>query len=207
SSTVEDPLEEELLNDGTPFVSVGRHPNEEVNFVDVDNYGGAKHATEYLLNLGHERIATITGPLDQAAGIDRLKGYKDGLRESGIEPEEELIAEGDFTEESGINGTQTLLSNFPTAIVAANDMTAIGALKALKKSGKSVPDDIAIVGFDDVASATAVEPPLTTVRQPIKELGRQAIAVLHELIHDSNPGDGSTKREFLETELVVRSST
>jgi len=207
SSTVEDPLVDELLSDGTPFISVGRHPNEEVNFVDVDNYGGAKRATEYLLNLDHERIAAITGPLDQAAGIDRLKGYKDALREAGMEPEEGLIVEGDFTEESGVNGAQTLLANFPTAIIAANDMTAIGALKAVKKSGKSVPEDIAIVGFDDVASATAVEPPLTTVRQPIRELGRQATSALHQLIHESNPGDGSLRRDFLETELVVRSST
>lgn len=133
SSTVEDPLIDDLLADNTPFVSVGRHPNKKVNFVDVNNYGGAKRATKYLLNLGHERIATITGPLNQAAGIDRLKGYKDGLREFGIQPRDELIVEGNFTEESGVNGTQKLLSSFPIAIFAANDMAAIDALKAVKK--------------------------------------------------------------------------
>ncbi|MFB6290498.1 MAG: LacI family DNA-binding transcriptional regulator [Candidatus Bipolaricaulia bacterium] len=210
SNPVEDPLLEALIDDGTPFVSVGRHPNEQANYVDVNNYGGAKQATEYLLNSGHERIATITGPLDQAPAIDRLRGYKDALKEADLEVEDGLIYEGDFTEESGSKGIHKLLANFPTAVFAANDLIAIGVLKELKEMNKKVPEDIAIVGFDDIQASSAVEPPLTTISQPIDDLGRESVRYLKKLIErnqSTEQNDEKPIRKVLNTELIVRSST
>lgn len=210
SNPVEDPLIEALIDDGTPFVSVGRHPNEQANYVDVNNYGGAKQATEYLLNLGHERVATITGPLDQAPAIDRLRGYKDALKEANLEVEDGLIYEGDFTEESGSKGIHKLLANFPSAVFAANDLIAIGVLKELKEMNKKVPQDVALVGFDDIQASSAVEPPLTTISQPIDDLGRISVRYLKKLIkrkQSSQPSGGEPIRKILDTELIVRSST
>ncbi|MFW6104649.1 MAG: LacI family DNA-binding transcriptional regulator [Candidatus Bipolaricaulota bacterium] len=210
SNPVDDPLIEALLNDGTPFVSVGRHPNEQANYVDVNNYGGAKQATEFLINSGHERIATITGPLEQAPAIDRLKGYKDALEEADLEVEDGLIYEGDFTEESGFTGIHKLLANFPTAVFAANDLIAIGVLKELKEMNKKVPEDVAIVGFDDIQASSAVEPPLTTISQPIDDLGRVSVRYLKKLIERKQSNEqnhGEPIRKVLDTELIVRSST
>ncbi|MBS3788398.1 LacI family DNA-binding transcriptional regulator, partial [Candidatus Bipolaricaulota bacterium] len=210
SNPVEDPLIEALIDDGTPFVSVGRHPNEQANYVDVNNYSGAKRATEYLLNLGHERIATITGPLNQAPAVDRLNGYKDALKEANLEVEDDLIYEGDFTEESGSRGIHKLLANFPTAVFAANDLIAIGVLKELKEMNKKVPEDVAIVGFDDIQASSAVEPPLTTISQPIDDLGRVSVRYLKKLIErkqSEEQNDEDPIRKVLDTELIVRSST
>ncbi len=210
SNPVEDPLIKALIDDGTPFVSVGRHPNEKANYVDVNNYGGAKQATEYLINLGHERIATITGPQDQAPAIDRLRGYKDALEEADLEVEEGLIYEGDFTEESGSRGIHKLLADFPSAVFAANDLIAIGVLKELKEMKKRVPEDVAIVGFDDIQASSAVEPPLTTISQPIDKLGRVSVRYLKKLIKGegaNKSSDGKPIRKVLDTELIVRSST
>ncbi len=207
SAPVNDPLVEDLLEDNTPFVSVGRHPNERVNYVDVDNYGGARQATEYLLGLGHERIATVTGSLDQAAGIDRLKGYKDALKSSGVTVEKELIFKGDFTEGSGAEGVQRLLSQFPTAIFAASDKTAIGVLKELKKAGKKIPKDLAVVGFDDISASSAVDPPLTTISQPVERMARLSVRVLNRLIEGQLNKQNKPTRRVFKTELVVREST
>lgn len=210
SNPVHDPLIEALIEDDIPFVSVGRHPNEQANYVDVNNYGGAKRATEYLLNLGHERIATITGPLNQAPAIDRLKGYKDALKEADQEVEDGLIYEGDFTEESGSKGIHKLLANFPTAVFAANDLIAIGVLKELKEMNKKMPEDVALVGFDNIQASSAVEPQLTTISQPIEELGRVSVNSLEKLIkrkQTKGQSDEKPIRKVLDTELIVRSST
>lgn len=210
SNTVDDPLVEELLRDNTPFISVGRHKNEKVNFVDVNNYEGAKKATQYLLNLGHKSIATITGPLDQAAAIDRLNGYRDALKEKDVSVQDELIFEGDFTEESGRKGVQKLLAEFPTAIFAASDHSAIGVVKKLREMGKRVPEDIAVIGFDNIPSSSKIEPGLTTISQPIGPLGKLAVRRLVEVTENQNTDDGCGKRdvcEVLDTDLIVRGST
>lgn len=210
SNTVDDPLVEELLRDNTPFISVGRHKNEKVNFVDVNNYEGAKKATQYLLNLGHECIATITGPLDQAASIDRLNGYKDSLKENDLSVQDELIFEGDFTEESGREGVQKLLAEFPTAIFAASDHSAIGVIKKLKKMGRKIPEDVAVIGFDDIPSSSKIEPGLTTISQPIEPLGKLAVRKLVNVIENQSIDGNCVERsvcEVLDTELIVRDST
>ncbi len=192
SAHLTDSLVPKLLDSGVPFVQVGRHPDERVNYVDVDNVGGAQMAVEHLIRLGHTRIATITGPLAMAAGEDRLIGYRQALETHRVAVDEGLIAEGDFTEAGGSlaarrllapwGSAQTGLAATPTAIFAASDMMAIGALKTLREAGQRVPGDVALVGYDDLTIASAVEPPLTTVRQPISQLGSMAASLLLDFL-------------------------
>ena len=208
SASLKNPVIPSLLRDGIPFISVGRHPDDRVHYVDVDNVGGARMAVEYLIRLGHRRIATITGPLDTMPGQDRLEGYRQTLEAHRVPVREELIVEGDFTENSGQTGMQRLLSASPSAVFAASDTMAIGALKTLREAGQQVPQDVALVGFDDVPIASLVEPALTTVRQPIDRLGWMATEVLLSLIEDSleSEDEAPTHRIILPTELVVRAS-
>jgi len=206
SASLNDPLIPNLLRDGIPFVSVGRHPDERVNYVDVDNVGGARMAVAHLIRLGHQRIATITGPLDMVAGQDRLNGYRQALQARGIPVEEELIAEGDFTESGGMAAMQRLLPASPSAVFVASDTMAIGALKALRQAGRPVPQDIALVSFDDIPIASAIDPPLTTVRQPIERLGSMAIEVLLSVIEGPSEEGAPVHRIVLPTELVIRAS-
>jgi LacI family transcriptional regulator len=209
SAPLKNPVIPSLLRDRIPFVSVGQYPDERVHYVDVDNIGGARMAVEYLIRLGHRRIATITGPLDMMPGQDRLEGYRQTLEAHRVPVKEELIVEGDFTENSGRVGMKRLLSASPSAVFAASDVMAIGALKTLREAGLQIPQDVALVGFDDVPIASAVEPALTTVRQPIDRLGRMATEVLLSVIEDSleSEDEAPTHRIILPTELVVRASS
>jgi DNA-binding LacI/PurR family transcriptional regulator len=161
-------------------------------------------AVEHLLRLGHERVATITGPLNMCAGQDRLEGYRQALAARGIPVDEDLIAEGDFTEGGGRAAMRRLLPHRPTAVFAASDMMAVGAIKVLREAGLRVPEDVAVVGFDDIPLASMVEPPLTTVRQPIEQLGSMAVELLVSLME--NPGEETVHRVVLPTELVIRAS-
>lgn len=203
SAMLEDPLLSRLLQDKMPFISVSRYPDEEVSYVDVDNAGGARMATEHLLRLGHQRIATITGPLGMMAGQERLKGYRQALTLRGLPVDEALIIEGDFTEDGGKAAMRQLLAKEPTAVFAASDMMAIGAMKAIKEAGLRVPDDVAVVGFDDLPLSSVVEPALTTVRQPIERMGTMSAEVLISLIEQETE---SPQHLVLPTQLVVRSS-
>lgn len=208
SAPLKDPVIPSLLRDHIPFISVGRHSDERVHYVDVDNVGGARMAVEYLIRLGHRRIATITGRLDTMPGQNRLEGYRQTLEAHRVPVKEELIVEGNYTESGGRVGMQRLLSASPTAVFAASDAMAIGALKTLREVGLQVPQDVALVGFDDVPIASVVEPALTTVRQPIDRLGWMATEVLLSLIEDSleSEDEAPTHRIILPTELVVRAS-
>lgn len=206
SAHMDDPLFPKLLHDGVSFVMAGRHPDERVNYVDVDNVGGARMAVEHLIRLGHTRIATISGPLSMAHGEDRLVGYRQALEAHDLPVDEKLIVGGDYTEPSGSVGVQRLLPASPTAIFAASDMLAIGALKALREAGLRVPDDVALVGFDDLRIATAVEPALTTVRQPIERLGTMAVDLLLDLMANPPNARSPAQRIILPTQLVVRAS-
>jgi DNA-binding LacI/PurR family transcriptional regulator len=187
---------------------VGGRPPEGVNasFVDVDNREAARTAVRHLAGLGRRRIATISGPLDMGAGIDRLDGYVDGLAELGRERDERLITAGDFTYEGGAAAMRRLLAAAPDldAVFAASDLMAAGALSALRNAGRSVPDDVAVVGFDDSPLAAATEPPLTSVRQPIEEMGRELVRLLAESLERSQR---ATRRVLLSTELVPRASS
>jgi len=204
SAPLDDPIFPRLLEDGVPFIIVGRYPHERANYVDVDNVAGARMAVEHLLRLGHERVATITGPLNMFAAQDRLEGYQQALAARGIPVDEDLIAEGDFTERGGRAAMQRLLLRRPTAIFAASDMMAVGAIKVLREAGLRVPEDVAVVGFDDIPLASMVEPPLTTVRQPIEQTGGMAVELLVSLLE--NPEEETVHRVVLPTELVIRAS-
>jgi LacI family transcriptional regulator len=203
STMLDDPTIPCLLQDGVPFVSVGRHPEEQVNYVDVDNARGARMATEHLLRLGHQRIATITGPLGMMPGRDRLEGYRQALASRGLPVDERLIAEADFTEGGGWAAMRRLLPQRPGAAFVASDMMAIGAVKAIKEAGLRIPDDVAIVGFDDLPVASIVEPALTTIRQPIDRLGATAVEMLISLIEGTVEGP---QHVILPAQLVVRAS-
>jgi LacI family transcriptional regulator len=206
SASLDDPLIPNLLRDRIPFVSVGRRPKERVHYVDADNVNGARMAVEHLIRLGHRRIATITGPLDMVHGQDRLSGYRQALEARGIPVEEELIVEGDYTEASGMVGMQRLLPVSPSAVFVASDMMAIGALKALRQANRRVPQDIALVSFDDIPVASAIVPALTTVRQPIERMGFMAVEVLLSVLEDSSGEEAPAQRIVLPTELVIRAS-
>jgi LacI family transcriptional regulator len=206
STPVDAPLIPNVLRDHIPMVTIGRHPHERACYVDGDNVGGARMAVEHLIRLGHRRIATITGRLSMNAGQDRLEGYRRALRARGIPIEQNLIAEGDFTESSGMAGIRQLLPLSPTAIFIASDTMAIGALKALRRAGRRVPQDIALVSFDDIPAASMIEPALTTVRQPIERMGSIAVDLLVDALEASSEEETCPHRVILPTELVVRES-
>ena len=204
SMLMDDPLVESLAANRKPFVLIGRHPaNAEVSYVDVENHKGAYEAVAHLLRLGRRRIATITGPQNAIVGADRRAGYLEALRGRGLAPAPDLIVEGDFTDAGGYQGMQRLLAHQPDAVFAASDIMAQGALRALREAGRRAPDEVAVVGFDDMPFAATTEPPLTTVRQPIQRLGSTAVEILIDLIQHPEAGP---RRVLLPTELVIRKS-
>jgi len=203
SMLIEDPIVQALHDSNKPFMLIGRHPSLDVNYLDVDNTNGAREATLHLLRLGHKRIATITGPQNMIAGHDRFQGYLRALEERGLAFHPELVAESDFSEPGGYAATRRLLPHHPTAIFAASDMMAEGAMRALRDAGLRIPEDVAVVGYDDMPNASRVTPTLTTIRQPTIHMGIQAVNVLIDIIQ--NPV--SYKRHtVLPVELVIRES-
>ncbi|MDT4935390.1 MAG: hypothetical protein QOK11_3282 [Pseudonocardiales bacterium] len=154
--------------------------DESIYWVDSDNSTGGRLATEMLIARGARRIATISGPQDMAAGRDRLAGYRAALVTAGLDPLEEHEAQGDFTVDGGARAMARLLDADPEidAVFAASDLTALGAMQTLADRGRAVPGDVAVVGFDDVPEAQLATPPLTTIRQPIDEVGRTMARVL-----------------------------
>lgn len=205
SALVDDPVLEALAQSDLPFILVGRYPrNRSVSYVDVDNVASARDAVKHLLALGKRRIATIAGPRTLIAGRDRLKGYKDAIKISGTDLDPELIVESDFTQDGGYTSMRQLLPRAPDAVFVASDAMAIGALRALRELGKRVPDDIALVAFDDIPIAARAEPPLTTVRQPILQMGMAAAETLMDLIAHPNH---APRHVLLPTELVIRESS
>jgi LacI family transcriptional regulator len=204
ATTANDPIFSTIRNGSIPCVFAGRAPNSKgFSFVDVDNETGAYTAVSHLLQLGRKRIATITGPLDQTAGMDRKQGYIKALQDRGRIVENELIASGDFSRISGYNAARALLPQSPDAIFVASDVMALGALQAIQEEGLKVPDDIAIVGFDDLPPARSSSPPLSTIRQPIMRLGVKAVEMLLDIIESGNQ---SPQRMIFDTELVIRES-
>jgi LacI family transcriptional regulator len=174
--------------------------------VGATNVQGAYDATKHLIDLGHRRIGFVTGTFEMGCAVDRLAGYKAALADHGISFEEELIQEGDFFQPKGYDCARLLLSlpNPPTAIFASNDVSALGVMEAVRDLGLRIPEDISIVGFDDIPQASQVNPPLTTVRQPLEQMGHKAAQMLLEYIADP---DMPTQRIELPTELIVRAST
>ena len=208
NASLDDKLIPSLFEERIPFVNIGRHPDDRVNYIDVDNVGGARMATEHLVRLGHKRIVTITGPQDMTPAQDRLNGFLDVMSVHRLPVVDGWVVEGDFTETGGRAAMTRLLSEKPTAVFAASDSLAIGAIKAIRAAKLRVPEDIAVVGFDDIPSALTVDPELTTIRQPIERIGQLAVDTLISVIEEQAlQGDrASTQRVVLPTELVVRGS-
>ncbi len=180
---------------------------QNADVILIDNYTGAYNLTKHLIKHGHRKIAVITGPVDNFDSIERLKGYKDALREAGIEPVQEFEFRGDFTKETGYEVMKAILAlpEKPTAIFALNDDMAIGAVQFAKKMGIKIPQDIAIVGFDDIPMAEYIQPSLTTVRVPMDKVGVLAAEKLFKRIRKEEEKPKFTKT-ILETTLIVRES-
>jgi DNA-binding LacI/PurR family transcriptional regulator len=196
-----------LADAGVPLVLSGRPlDGRAVSYVDADNAGGARSATEHLLGRGRARIATIAGPLDMIAGIDRYAGYRAALVAAGRAVESDLVAEGDFTEAGGARAMNELLERCPDldAVFVASDPMAVGALQALRAAGRRVPEDVAVVGFDDAAVAAACKPPLTTVAQPLEDMTELMTELLVRQIEGESDG---IETRVCRTRLVPRLST
>ncbi len=195
-----------LAHRGFPVVLIDhRGIDSDLPSVSATNTEGALEATRYLLSLGHRRIGFITGLLDYRAGADRLEGYRQALAQAGIPFDPDLVVEGDFQRRAGYEGTLALmrLPDPPTAIFASNDAEAFGALDALRDLGLRVPEDVSLVGFDDIPAAAETRPPLTTVRQPLMDMGSQATQLLFDLL---NGRADVHQRIQLPTRLIVRES-
>ena len=201
-----DPLPDALRRHGIPVVVGGRPPGTGISYVDVDNRAGAGSAVQHLLDAGRRRVVTIAGPSDMAPGADRLAGYRDVLRRAGHESADEIAESADFTLEGGRAAMERLLARAPDldAVFVASDLMAVGAIGALRAAGRNVPTDVAVVGFDDSPLATATRPMLSSVRQPIEEMGREMTRLLMQEIR--GPA-GSPRRVILDTQLVVRDSS
>ncbi|MEV0649186.1 LacI family DNA-binding transcriptional regulator [Phytomonospora sp. NPDC050363] len=202
----EDTFSQNMEQLGLPIVlcgvPVGTRP---VSYVDADNRGGARQAVEYLVGKGRRKIATIAGSQDMQVGVDRLAGYRDSLRTAELPDDPTLIAYGDFSEASGMARTRELLERHPDldAIFTASDPMAFGAMRVLRDAGRRVPDDVAIIGFDDSPTAAQTDPPLTTVHQPAEAMGREMARLLVARIRGEQPDPPVT---ILSTKLVVRDS-
>ncbi|GAB5491171.1 MAG: LacI family DNA-binding transcriptional regulator [Phototrophicaceae bacterium] len=194
-------LVDQLLRANMPFVQIGR-PNTDVgiHYVDADNIGGGKLATQHLIKLGHNRIGQVA-TAKNAAGIDRDLGYKLALAEYGIPLDENLIVFADFSESQAYQVTQDLLKQRPTAIFVQSDWMAIGVIRAIQDAGLRIPEDIAIVSFDDLPIATRDKPHLSTIRQPITATGIGAVETLIRII--KNPSIEQQKVS-LAVDLIIR---
>jgi LacI family transcriptional regulator len=199
-----DQLIDRLVRSKMPLVIIGRpFHSDGVNFIDVDNVDAARNAVGHLVRLGRQRIATITGPTNTTTGIDRREGYLRALAERGRAVEDALVAEGDFSEASGYYAMQRLLPVKPDAVFAASDVMAFGAMRAIREAGLRIPEDIALVGFDDLPQAGRSDPPLTTVRQQVVQFGMSSVEVLMDIIDN---GITPPRRIVMATELIVRES-
>lgn len=190
-----------------PFVLIDHQgTGEECPAIGSTNWQGAYQATNYLIQLGHRRIGFITGWLDLGCAVDRLEGFKAALKNNRIPLMNDLIFEGTFAQLDGYAGANKFLGlkKPPSAIFASNDVMAMAAMDAAREKGMRIPEDISIIGFDDIPQASLVRPALTTIRQPLEQMGRTAAQVLLDIIRDPN---NSYKRIELPTELIIRDST
>ncbi len=180
--------------------------SDEVVSVGVDNAAAAKAAVDYLLSLGHRRIAAITGPNTVPSSNKRKQGYQKALEEAGLPYDPALLVEGDYDVRSGVECAQQLLllPDRPTAVFCFNDDMAIGAMQFLQQQGFKIPDDISVMGFDDINYSEYVSPPLTTVHQPLQEIGTTCINLLIKQLKGEKPEPGA---RYLPFKLQIRGST
>lgn len=206
-----DPLPTLLEQRSLPAVLGGRPARmlqpgaQPAYFVDLDHAGGARQAVEYLVGRGRTRVATIAGPQEMGMGAARLTGYREAVQASGKPVDETMIEYGDFSESSGTAAMRRLLQLNPDldAVFVASDLMACGALRALRENGRRIPEDVAVIGFEDAPIARQSNPPLTTVHQPVEEMGRQMVRLLMSRIRRE---DLLVPYVLLDTHLVHRAS-
>lgn len=190
-----------------PYILIDQaDTTENSSVVEATNWEGAYKATRYLSQLGHTQIAFITGALAIRSAVDRLDGYRAALADSDIPVRDELVIEGDYQQQTGYEATKRLLQRAsppPTAIFASNDLSALGAMDAARECGLRIPDDVSIIGFDDIPQASLSYPKLTTVHQPLEQMGQVAVKLLLERIADQNR---PPQRITLATQLIIRDS-
>lgn len=204
SSHFGDPLLPRLAACGVPVVATGRPGFEEaIGTVTADDFGGARSAVHHLVGIGRRRIATITGPLDTSGGTERLAGYANALRAHELDVDDSLISYGDWTRGNGSAAMRTLLDRHPDldAVFAANDLMAAGAMAVLSERGRAVPGDVAVVGFDDTGLAETLDPPLTTVRQPLDRVSQEMVRLITD--HPSSLPMSVT----IPTSLIIRETS
>lgn len=198
---------DKLVASGIPTLFIDLNlTGPRAGYISSDNTEAVRGTVGYLAGLGHRRIAFVAGLPGSYVGESRLAGYREGMEAAGLPISAELVAVGDFTQETGYRGVQQLLElpERPTAIICCSDKAAIGALQAAREAGVAVPDELSVVGFDDIDEARVVHPPLTTVRQDMPRLGRLAIELLDRLITEPS---GSPPVVITPTELLVRGTT
>lgn len=208
------PAVDALITSGRPCVGLDiMVRGTRATYVSADNRSGARLAARHLLQLGHTRIATITGPLEMLPGVDRLDGFVAGMADQDLDVPDRYIEHGDFFFESGYRGMTRLMAlrDRPTAVFVAGDAMAVGALHAAQDAGLVVPDDISIVGYDDVEQAQVVRPTLTTIAQDYVRIGEVAVALLSSLMQEEDTlereSDGYPPPHLLPCKLIVRAST
>jgi DNA-binding LacI/PurR family transcriptional regulator len=202
-----DPLYEQLVRNGIPVVANARPLQvSRASYVDADNEGGAAQGVQHLIEQGCQKIATITGPLGSSAGAERLAGYRRALQRAGMAVDESLIRVGDFTTPSGRTRTTELLRDHPDidGLFLAGEFMAYGSLDALHRLGRKIPEDVAVVSFDDLPGAATTDPPLTSVHQPVEQMGREMTRLLLAQIDDN---DNIPRQVILGTHLVIRESS
>jgi LacI family transcriptional regulator len=195
-----------LVEHGFPFVAFGRSDTEaDFPYLDVDGRAGIRQLTQHLIKLGHRRIAFVSAPLDLLFASHRLEGYRQALEAHDIPYSESLVAEGQLTERSGYAAGQELLSRdgHPTAIIACNDLMALGVMSAARELGLTIGQDVAVAGFDDVSLAEHAHPSLTTVRQPVYEIGWRICEMLSDLLQGKPLAE---RHVVLQPQLIVRQS-
>ncbi|GAA1776059.1 MULTISPECIES: LacI family DNA-binding transcriptional regulator [Streptomonospora] len=204
----DDPLPDRLAEAGVPCVIGGRpswQTSHPIHYVDIDNVGGARTATRRLVETGRRCIATVAGPPDMVAGEDRLEGYLKAMRESGLATPPERIVRGDFSYESGEAAMRELLEAVPDvdAVFVASDPMALAAMRVLRDNGRRIPDDVAVIGYDNSSFASHSDPPLTSVHQPTERMGGEMARILADV---AIPGEAEFSEQVLDTHLVVRES-
>jgi LacI family transcriptional regulator len=193
----------------TPAVFLNMQPRPGAAMVAVNNYAGGRLATEHLLRKGYGRIGLITGPMAWWEARQRQTGWRDAMQEAGF-PTEWLEVNGDWSAASGEAGMRRLLEQTPDleALFASNDQMALGALQAARHAGRRVPDDLAVVGFDDIPEAAYFHPPLTTIRQDLRRMGTLAVQLVHQMMEARQNGkDLEPEVSWVQPELVIRSSS
>jgi LacI family transcriptional regulator len=196
----------ELIESGIPSVFIDLDVKEgRAGYISSDNLSAARHTVQYLTGLGHRRISFLSGIMDTYVGRLRLEGYLAGLDNADIPYREDYVAEGDFTKETGYVAMQKLLSlgECPTAVICCSDLSAVGAMEAIQDAGLAIPEDISVVGFDDIEIASYVRPALTTVRQDMRTIGQMTIELLDELINNEQLAPPEV---IVPTELIIRDS-